>query len=88
MRVKCDRNLAKLNASLRRNSQVCADILPARTARSPFVCPWTTTTEPVKLELLTASETQAGHLAERFRAHPEQIYNGILDVLLSEPSKE
>jgi predicted component of type VI protein secretion system len=40
------------------------------------------------LELLTASETQAGHLAEHFRAHPEQVYNGVLDVLLTDSKKE
>ncbi len=89
VRVKCDRNLAKLNASLRRNSQVCADIVPR--ADGSFTLRLSLDDDDgnlFTLELLTASETQAGHLAERFRTHPEQVYNGVIDVLLSEPGKE
>lgn len=89
VRVKCDRNLAKLNASLRRNSQVCADILPR--PDGSFTLRLSLDDDDgnlFTLELLTASETQAGHLAERFRTHPEQVYNGVIDVLLSEAGKE
>lgn len=36
VRQKCDRNLSKLNAVLRRNAQVRSETLPGRTAASPF----------------------------------------------------
>lgn len=89
VRVKCDKNLARLNASLRRNAQVCAEILPR--PDGTFTLRLSLDDDDgnlLKLELLTASEIQAGHLAERFRAHPEQVYNGILDVLLTDSGKE
>ena len=34
------------------------------------------------LDLLTVSEEQAGRLAEKFRTHPERLYDSILQVLL------
>ena len=34
------------------------------------------------LDLLTVSEEQASRLAEKFRTHPERLYDSILQVLL------
>ena len=34
------------------------------------------------------STDQADHLAEKFRAEPEKLYHGILQVLLEEQSKD
>ncbi len=89
VRLKCDRNLARLNAALRRNAQVGTEILPR--TDGGFTLRLTLDDETgnlMTLEVLTASETQAGHLAERFRAHPESVYKGVLEVLLTEPEKE
>lgn len=89
IRIKCDKNLARLNASLRRSAQVIASVIPRKDGS--FTLRLALDDDDgnlMTLELLTATETQAGHLAERFRAHPEQIYNGILDVLLTDPKKE
>lgn len=89
VRIKCDKSLARLNATLRRSAQVCASVLPRKDGS--FTLRLTLDDDEgnlLTLELLTATETQAGHLAERFRAHPEQIYNGVLDVLLTDPKKE
>ena len=36
------------------------------------------------LELLAATEQQANRLADQFKTHPEQVYNGVLDVLLTD----
>jgi hypothetical protein len=36
------------------------------------------------LDMLTVSPEQSTLLAEKFRAHPEKLYNGILQVLLEE----
>jgi hypothetical protein len=84
VRVKCDKNLARLNATLRRDAQVRAEILPR--PEGDFTLRLSLDDEGGNLltvELLTASELQASHLAEQFRAHPEQVYNGVLEVLLS-----
>ena len=40
------------------------------------------------LDMLTVSTDQAGHLAEKFRAEPEKLYHGILQVLLEEETKD
>ncbi len=89
MRVKSDRNLARVNSGLRRSAQVCAEIQPR--TDGAFTLRLALDDDDgnlFTLELLTASQTQAGHLAERFRTHPEQVYNGVLEVLLAEPQKE
>lgn len=89
VRVKCDKNLARLNSVLRRSTQVCAEVLPRNDGSFTLrLALHDDQGNILTLELLTASETQASHLAERFRAHPEQVYNGILDVLLTDPEKE
>ena len=36
------------------------------------------------IEMLAATEQQCDRLSEQFKAHPEQIYNGVLDVLLTD----
>ena len=36
------------------------------------------------MDMLAATEQQCDRLSEQFKAHPEQIYNGILDVLLTD----
>ena len=63
VRVKCDKNVTKLNSRLRRDAQV-------RSERT--------------VDMLAATEQQCDRLSEQFKAHPEQIYNGILDVLLTD----
>jgi hypothetical protein len=89
IRSKCDRNLARLNAGLRRSAQVCAEIKPRDDGSFTLrLALDDDSANLLTLELLTATETQASHLAERFRAHPEQIYNGVLEVLLTDPKRE
>ena len=39
------------------------------------------------LDFLAASEEHAKLLCNRFRTNPEQVYNGILNALLSDPNK-
>ena len=36
------------------------------------------------IEMLSATEQQCDRLAEQFKSHPEQIYIGVLDVLLTD----
>lgn len=85
IRVKCDKNVAKLNSRIRRNAQVRAEVLPRE--HDGFTLRVALDDEGgnlLTLELLTASETQGERLAEQFRTHPEQVYNGVLNVLLTD----
>ena len=86
VRVKCDKNVARLNGQLRRDAQVRAQILPRE---ADGTCTLRLSLDDgagnlLTVELLSPSEDQAERLAEGFRSHPEQVYNGILDVLLRE----
>lgn len=85
VRVKCDRNVAKLNGRLRRDAQVRATVEPREDGA--FTLSLALDDEHgnlLTLQLLTASEQQCSRLADRFKAHPEQIYNGVLEVLLTD----
>ena len=86
VRKKCDRNLAKVNAVLRRNAQVRSELLPRED--------WGVTLRLIlddykgnlmTLDLLEVSEDQANQLADQFRLHPEALYENILQTLLGEP---
>jgi len=89
VRRRCQRNLAQLNAQLLRDAQVRGDLeaLPDGT----FTVKLALDDEKgslLKLELLTPSETQAQQLIQRFKGHPEQVYNAVVDVLLSNSDDE
>ena len=86
VKSKCSRRLVELNAELRRDAQVRAQILPRE---EDGTCTLRLSLDDgagnlLTVELLSPSEDQAERLAEGFRFHPEQVYNGILDVLLKE----
>ncbi len=86
VKSKCSRRLVKLNAELRRDAQVRAQILPRG---EDGTCTLRLSLDDgagnlLTVELLSPSENQAERLAEGFRSRPEQVYNGILDVLLKE----
>ena len=86
VKSKCSRRLVELNAELRRDAQVRAQILPRE---EDGTCTLRLSLDDgagnlLTVELLSPSEDQAERLAEGFRSHPEQVYNGILDVLLRE----
>ena len=74
VRVKCDKNVARLNGPLRRDDGT----YPLRLALDDEHGNLLT------LELLAATEQQANRLADQFKTHPEQVYNGVLDVLLTD----
>lgn len=83
VRQKCDRNLVRVNNVLRRDSQVRTELLP----REDHGVTLRLILDDDKgnimtLDMLTVSEAQANQLAETFRAHPEKLYESILQVLL------
>ena len=85
IRIKCDKRVAKLNGRIRRNAQVRSELISRE--NGSYTLRLALDDEDGNLltvELLTASETQGERLAEQFKAHPEQIYNGVLGVLLAE----
>ena len=86
VKSKCDHRLVKLNAELRRDAPDRAQILPKE---EDGTCTLRLSLDDgagnlLTVELLSPSEDQAERLAEGFRSRPEQVYNGILDVLLRE----
>ena len=90
VRVKCEKSVSRLNSRLRREAQVRTGVTP-RPDGSFTLCMSLDDEHGnlLTLELLSASEQQSKQLAEQFSSHPEQIYNGILDVLLTDfDSKE
>ena len=85
IRVKCDRNVAKLNSRLRRDAQVRSERVPR--GDGTFTLVMALDDEHgnlLTIEMLDATEQQCDRLSEQFKAHPEQIYNGVLDVLLTD----
>ena len=81
VRVKCDKNVARL----RRDAQVRAE----RILRDDGTYTLRLALDDehgnlLTLELLAATEQQANRLADQFKTHPEQVYNGVLDVLLTD----
>ena len=85
VRRRCDRNLAKVNGALRRDAQVRAEILPREDGGETLRLILDDDKGNIMtLDMLTVSPEQSTLLAEKFRAHPEKLYNGILQVLLEE----
>lgn len=85
IRKRCDLNLVPLNADLRRNAQVRADIESRENGE--FILHLSLdddTSNLMTLSLATASTEQCEQMAERFRSSPETVYNSILRALLSE----
>lgn len=89
VRLKCDKNLAKLNAVLRRNAQVRAEVAPRQDGFHTLRLSLDDEEgNLLTLELLTVSVEQAEQLGKRFRSQPELIYNGILELLTSTQGEE
>ena len=85
VRIKCDKNVARLNGAIRRNAQVRAEVIPRESGS--FTLRLSLDDDGgnlMTLEMLCASQGQAERLGDQFRAHPEQIYNGFLGVLLAD----
>ena len=86
VRKKCDRNLAKVNAVLRRNAQVRSELLPREDGGVTLrLILDDDKGNLMTLDLLAVSEDQANQLADQFRLHPETLYENILQTLLGEP---
>ena len=88
VRRKCDQNLARVNGVLRRDAQVRTKLLPREDGGVTLRLILDDDKGNIMtLDMLTVSTDQADHLAEKFRAEPEKLYHGILQVLLEEPKE-
>ena len=85
VRRRCDSNLSVLNAQLRRDAQVQGQ-LTQREDGTYTVCLQLDDDVGtlMRVELLTPSHTQAQRLVDQFKAHPEQVYSGVVSTLLSD----
>lgn len=89
VRHRCDQNLARVNGVLRRDAQVRSELLPREDGGVTLRLILDDDKGNIMtLDMLTVSTDQAGHLAEKFRAEPEKLYHGILQVLLEEETKD
>ena len=85
MRRRCDKSLSVLNAQLRRDAQVQSRVTEREDGTYTVALQLNDDAGTLlKLELLTPSYTQAQHLAQQFNARPEQVYNGVVNALLSD----
>lgn len=85
VRQRCDRNLSKVNAVLRRDAQIRTELLPREDGSVTLrMILDDDKGNLMTLDILTVSEAQASRLAERFRAQPEKLYLEVLQVLLEE----
>ena len=85
VRRRCDKNLSVLNAKLRRDAQVQSNVTEREDGTYTVALQLNDDAGTLlKLELLTPSFTQAQHLAQQFNAHPEQVYSGVVNALLSD----
>lgn len=86
VRGRCNRALARLNAQLRRDAQVSAEVTTAADGRCQVALGLTDDAGPLlQIALTVPSEAQGRQAAERFQAAPEVALHALLDVLLSEP---
>ncbi|HIT56922.1 MAG TPA: DUF4364 family protein [Candidatus Galloscillospira stercoripullorum] len=89
VRAKCDANLARLNAALRRSAQVRSEVQPGPEGTSMVRLTLDDAAGTVMtLELSCPSQAQGERLASGFQAKAEQIYNGILELLLQAAEKK
>lgn len=88
VRKRCDQRLIPLNAALKRKAQVRSQIfeLPDGGVTVKLVLDDDLGTL-FSLSLMAATREDGEKITKRFTDHPDQVYNGILGVLLSE-SKE
>lgn len=85
IRGRCDRALARLNAALRRDAQVTAQVVEEAEGRCRVELGLSDDAGPLlRLALAVPSQAQGRQIAQRFRDHPEESFNAILAYLLQD----
>lgn len=86
VRQLCDRNVAAMNAKLRRATMVRAQVLP-RAEEDGFTVRMALDDDAgnvMTLEMMAPGRSQANAMKRSFEDHAEQIYNAVLNALLAE----
>lgn len=85
VRRRCDKNLVGINEQLRRDAQIQGELITNEDETYTVRISLSDGKGPLlRLELLTPSQAQGQHLVERFKAHPEQFYNGVVNALFED----
>ncbi len=90
VRQRCDRNVANMNAQLRRAAMVRAQVQP-RVEGDGFTVRMALDDDAgnvMTLEMMAPGRSQANAMKRSFEGHAEQIYNAVLDALLAEHPDE
>ncbi len=90
VRQLCDRNVAAINAKLRRATMVRAQVLP-RAGMDGFTVRMALDDDAgnvMTLEMMTPGRPQADAVKRSFEGHAEQIYNAVLNALLADYQDE
>lgn len=88
VRQKCDLNLSKLNARLRREAQVRATVSPREGGGfTVHLILADNQDKLMELDLYAPSREQADLMADAFRQAPDQFYRGLLNSLTDASQK-
>lgn len=82
VRIKADKQLESYNKALLRRNQVQGRVVPRENGTFTVKLALHDDVDSVmELDLMVATEEMARDLVSRFKANPEQLYSGILNVL-------
>ena len=86
---RCDKALAKVNATLRRNAQITAQVVEDEPGRCHVELGLADDMGPIfDLRLVAPSAQQGQDMAQRFRERPEDTLNAILSCLLQQSQEQ
>ncbi len=89
VRQKCDRNLSRLNARLRQEAQIRAEVLPRESGGFTVrMILDDSQGNLMTLELYSPTEEQAERQSAAFRSAPERIYRALLSSLLEDENRK
>ncbi len=84
IRSRCDRRLAPLNEALKRRAQVRAAVEPDGDGWQVVLSMDDDRGPLLSLTLLAPSQEDGRYMADRFLAHPDRVYNRVLNALLTD----
>lgn len=89
VRRRCDENLITVNEQLQREAQVQGKLLPRKDGTFTVSLALDDDSGSLlRLELLIPDQEQGKDLIDRFKNHPEQVYNRVINALLTDPNSE
>ncbi len=83
IRQRCDQRLDPLNRAMKRNAQVRAEVTQRPAGFEVHLSLDDDEDSLFSLTLIAPTQEDAQRMADRFREHPDRVYNGLLGVLLA-----